>query len=404
VTRPPLPPHRSQRHAADAAGCITVDLDALARNWRAAQAASGSANASAVVKADGYGLGLPQVSEALSRAGCSRFFVALPAEGLAVRAVAPTADIYVLNGPMVGWAQTMADAALIPVLNDTLQMQTWAQTCADAGRKLPAAVHLDTGMNRLGLAADDVAAVTADAAMMQAFRLVLVMSHLACADDPAHPLNALQRQRFDAMRRCFADAPASLSNSAGLFLGADYHYDLTRPGICLYGASPSPARPAPFEPVVSASAQVLQVRDIAAGDTIGYGATFTATAPMRTATVAAGYADGVLRSAGNRAYAAVNGVRVPYVGRVSMDLVVLDISAPEAAGLQPGDSVELIGPTIGVDDLAQAAGTIGYEVLTRLGQRYERRYASPAPVSASPDARVRHTAPAHGQAKEYPPR
>ncbi|MEO0963223.1 MAG: alanine racemase [Pseudomonadota bacterium] len=355
-------------------GHLTIDLDAIARNWQAANEASGAATASAVVKADGYGLGVVPVVEALYRAGCRTFFVALASEGVAVRKTLPDADIYVLNGTMKDTTSAMVEADLVPVLNDLTQISQWKACSNAAGHTLPAALMLDTGMSRLGLDADQVSTVGGDPEVLGNLNLKLVMSHLACADDASSEMNARQKTSFDTLRARLPDAPASLANSAGIFLGSDYHYDLTRPGICLYGASPFSAASAPLEPVVRAVAEIIQVRDVKAGDTIGYGATYKASEAMRTATIAAGYADGIFRTAGNSAMAAINGRLVPYVGRVSMDLIALDISALDSASVKPGDTVELLGSTVSVDDLAQATGTIGYEVLTSLGSRYERRY------------------------------
>lgn len=355
-------------------GCLTIDVGALARNWQAANEASGSATASAVVKADGYGLGVVPVVEALSQAGCGTFFVALASEGVAIRRALPDVDIYVLNGTMKNTMASMVEANLIPVLNDLTQISLWKGQSDQVGRTLPAALMLDTGMSRLGLDEDQVSSVGSAPDALGNLDLKLVMSHLACADDAASDMNARQRTLFDALRSQLPDAPASLANSAGIFLGSDYHYDVTRPGICLYGASPFVAAPAPFDPVVTAMAEIIQVRDVKAGETIGYGATYKAAKAMRTATIAAGYADGIFRTAGNSAMAAINGTLVPYVGRVSMDLIALDISALDRASVTAGDLVELLGSTVSVDDLAQAAGTIGYEVLTSLGSRYERRY------------------------------
>lgn len=363
-----------QHVSAQSACTLTIDLDALVRNWRAANEASGAATASAVVKADAYGLGVEPVAKALADAGCDSFFVALPEEGALVRAVAPDARIFVLNGPTPGCGETMVKCQLIPAINDLTQARHWATVCAEAGARLPAALHLDTGMNRLGFGMAELEHLRNDTTLLRNFETVLVMSHLACADIPDNEMSAMQRRNFDSLRVHLPDAPASLANSAGIFLGSDYHYELTRPGICLYGASPFADAPAPFEPVITATARILQVRDIAAGETVGYGATFTAQRNMRLATIAAGYADGLFRSAAGRAFAVVNGVAVPYVGRVSMDLVVLDVSAPGARDVEAGDAAELIGPSISVDTLANAAGTIGYEVLTSLGRRYTRRY------------------------------
>ena len=357
-------------------GCLTIDLGTLARNWQAANEASGSATASAVVKADGYGLGIVPVAGALHGAGCRSFFVALADEAAAMCKAVPHSDIYVLNGPTYGQAPAIAEAGFIPVLNSPAQISQWAAQARQAGHTLPAAIMIDTGMNRLGLAPQEVRSLAGDAATLALLDIRLVMSHLACADDPSSHMNGRQKRLFDDARALLPPAPASLSNSAGIFLGPDYHYDLTRPGICLYGASPFKNAAAPFQAVVSASAEIIQIRDVAAGETVGYGATFTAPASMQTATVAAGYADGIFRAAGNSAFAAINGVQVPYLGRVSMDLIVLDISALDARSVRPGDMADLIGPAVSVDDLAQASGTIGYEVLTSLGARYKRRYIS----------------------------
>lgn len=355
-------------------GYLTIDVGALARNWQAANDASGAATASAVVKADGYGLGVVPVVKALHQAGCRTFFVALASEGLAVRKALPDVDIYILNGTMNGTCPLMVEADLIPVLNDLTQVALWKEQGEASGRTLPAALMLDTGMSRLGLDHDQVIAAESNPQVLANLDLKLVMSHLACADDASSQMNPRQRASFDTLRAKLPDAPASLANSAGIFLGSDYHYDLTRPGICLYGASPFVAAPAPFDPVVRTVAEIIQVRDVKAGDTIGYGAAYKASRAMRTATIAAGYADGIFRTAGNSAMAAINGTLVPYVGRVSMDLIALDISALDSASVKAGDVVELLGSTVSVDDLAQATGTIGYEVLTSLGSRYERRY------------------------------
>lgn len=354
---------------------MTIDLRAIRENWQAANDASGAATAAAVVKADGYGLGAVEVSRTLHEAGCRTFFVALPEEGVAVRSLLPDVEIYVLNGPSRPTTLALSAHELRPVLNSRLQVEMWAEACAQRSRAMPAALMLNTGMNRLGLDPDDLLALTNRSGPLGKIDLTLVMSHLACAEDPTSSMNGAQQATFDEMRRVLPDAPASLANSAGIFLGEDYHYELTRPGICLYGASPFADAPAPMAPVVQAEAEVLQIREITAGETVGYGATFTAQRPMRIATIAAGYADGLFRAAGNRANAAVNGTPVRYLGRVSMDLIVVDVT--EIGGdIAPGDQVELVGSTISVDDLAQAAGTIGYEVLTSLGRRYRRRYIS----------------------------
>lgn len=360
----------------DAAGAgvvLDIDLAALARNWQAARDVSGSAEAAAVVKADGYGLGIADVAQAFAAGGCATFFVATEDEGRAVRGVAPEACIYVLNGAVPGREAAFTALNLRPVLNTAEDVARWAAFCSAEGVRHPAAVHLDTGMSRLGLSEAELDRVASSRDMLAAFELALVMSHLACADDPGAALNERQRQRFDAMRARLPDAPASLANSAGMFLGPGYCLDVTRPGISLYGATPFIDRPAPFETVVTARARILQVRDVAPGETIGYGATYTAGTAMRTAIIAAGYADGIHRVLGNKGAAAVGGVRAPYVGRVSMDLIAIDVTAADPAEARAGGWAELFGRTVHVDEVAAAAGTIGYEVLTSVGSRYLRR-------------------------------
>ncbi len=369
-----LPPYPESE--GEAGSILTIDLDALAGNWRRAAEVSGKAEASAVVKANAYGLGIDRVVGALADAGCRTFFVALPAEGRAVRAVAPDAVIYVLDGAPPGSEPQYLAHDLRPVLNDPAGIRIWADFCRAQGKPLPAAIHLDTGINRLGLSEAELQAVAADTSLFDAFELVLVTSHLACADEPENPMNEAQRTRFDTMRRKLPDAPASLSNSAGMFLGPDYHFDVTRPGICLYGATCFVARPAPFDRVVTLESRILQRRSVLKGETVGYGATFTAPADIRTATIAAGYGDGIHRVLGNRGKAAIAGTRVSYVGRVSMDLLALDVSALDPATLEREEWAELIGPSVSVDEVAEAAGTIGYEVLTSMGSRHFRRYIS----------------------------
>lgn len=340
---------------------LTIDLGAIVANWRALRERHGGPVA-AVLKADAYGLGAGRVGQALAAAGCDAFFVAQRAEGLALRAAVGSAPlIAVLDGFAPG-----ADglAALIPVLN---RLEDCA---AHAGR--PAILHLDTGMARLGLSPAEQDRLAADATMRAGLRLTYVMTHLACADTPDHPLNGLQAARFDAAAaRLAPGVPRSLANSSGIFLGAAFRSDLARPGAALFGLNPTPGAANPMRPVVRLRAPILQVRDLPAGGTVGYGADWTAPRASRIATVAAGYADGYLRAAAGRATATLAGRTVALVGRVSMDLLTFDVTDTAA---QPGDWMELIGPDHPPDTLAAAAGTIGYEVLVRLGSRYRRDY------------------------------
>lgn len=355
------------------AGLLTIDLDAVAENWRRLRDRHAGAECAAVVKADGYGLGAVPVARRLAAEGCRTFFVAHPDEGVALRAALPAAAIYVLNGLMPGAEDVFAAHDLAPVLNDLGQVRRWAGWCADHGPR-PAAVQFDTGMARLGLDTREAQALIRDPAPLGAFVDPIVMSHLACADEPDHELNSRQRERFDAIRAALPGRRTSLANSPGLFLDAGYHGDLARPGVALYGGNPTPGRANPMQSVVTLAARILQVREIDTPGTVGYGATRTIGPPARLATLAAGYADGYLRSLSNRGHVVIGGVKVPVVGRVSMDLITVDITGLPAAACRPGELATLLDASHGVDDLAAEAGTIGYEILTALGRRYHRRY------------------------------
>ena len=344
---------------------LRVDLGAIVANWRDLYRIH-AAPAAAVVKADAYGLGAAAVGRALRDAGCSFFFVAHLTEGLALRsALGPGPEIAVLNGFPPGADE---DAALIPVLNHLGDVDAHARAGSAA------ILHLDTGMARLGLDAAEQHALAEDRARLDGLRLRFVMTHLACADEPDHPLNATQHHRFAAAATCLAPGvPRSFANSSGIFLGETFRSDLARPGCALYGINPTPGRPNPMRQVARVEAEVLQVRDIAAGDTVGYAASWTAPGPRRIATVAAGYADGYLRSLSGRSLGLLHGRAVPLVGRVSMDLTTFDVTdVPEA---RPGDRLLLIGGDGNTpDDIAARCGTIGYEILTSLGRRYARHY------------------------------
>lgn len=353
---------------------LTIDLGAVTENFRRlSQAAPGSAIA-AVVKADAYGLVAGEVARALWRAGCEKFFVAHADEGLSLRTVLADAEIYVLHG-LPGEEAAVIEAGLIPVLNHPGELQRHVDQARRRTRRLPAALHVDSGMWRLGFAEAELAAL--DTTMLGTLDLRLVMSHLACAEEPGHPLNELQRARFERQRAMLPRAPASLANSSAIFLGAAYHHQLCRAGVALYGVNPTPGRANPMAPVVTLQAPVLQVFEVDAHGTVGYGATYPVRPGARLATVPVGYADGYLRAAAGRATARIAGTPVPLAGRVSMDLITLDVSALPENAVRAGTMVELIGGPDGLDELAAAAGTIGYEVLTRLGTRFARRYIGP---------------------------
>ncbi|MBP0446607.1 alanine racemase [Roseomonas sp. SSH11] len=356
---------------AETSGVLTIDLDAIAANWaslRARHAGMGGGEVGAAVKADAYGLGAARVAPALAAAGCRHFFVAQLSEGMALRpALGPEPMIMVLNGFPPGADE---EAGLIPVLNSPGDIAAWSGTGRDV------LLHLDTGMARLGLTPAEAEALAADPSPLKGMRVRYVMTHLACADEPQNPMNATQAARFAALRARLPTAPFSFANSAGLFLGRDFASSLARPGCALYGINPTPGRPNPMRPVVRLSVPVLQVRDIPAGTPVGYGASWVAPRPSRIATVAAGYADGYLRSLSGRAIGRHNWQDVPLVGRVSMDLSTFDVTDHPA--ITPGSMIELIGPGNSADEVALQAGTIGYEVLTALGTRYRRAYTQTA--------------------------
>ena len=359
---------------------LTVDLDALTDNYRTLRARLKGAACAGVVKADAYGLGVKRVAPALAAAGCREFFVAHLGEGLDVRAVTPReANVYVLNGLLQGEEEEFRASGLTPVLNTLEQIQRWSEASRKVGKALSGVVHIDTGMSRLGLPPAEAATLMREPERLSAIDLRYVMSHLACAEEET-PLNQAQLREFEAFRSTFPNARASLANSSGIFLGAPYHFDLVRPGCALYGINPLPGRPNPVRQVARLDGKILQIHEVDPPRTVGYGATHRVTGRTRIATVAAGYADGWPRSLSGRGSAFTGEIRVPVIGRVSMDLTTIDISA--APHLQPGDTVQLLGDRLPVDEVADTAGTIGYEILTRLGARYHRVYVG-GPAAAA---------------------
>ena len=350
---------------------LTIDLAAIVENWRRLRRRLAGGESAAVVKADAYGLGAERVAPALAAAGCRHFFIAHPAEGLALRQVLPAAEIFVLHG-LGDAADELAAHRLVPVLNGLDEVARWSALARARNGRLPAAIHIDTGMTRLGLSPAEVGRLAP--ADLAAIDLRLVMSHLACAEETANPLNREQLRQFLALRALLPPAPASIANSSGIFLGPDYHLDLVRPGIALYGGNPLAEGPNPMAEVVRLQGRILQVRDVDTARTVGYGATHRLPGGARVATVAVGYADGYLRSLSNRGFGYIGGIRVPVVGRVSMDLITLDVSMLDRTLVQPGTIVDLIGGPAALDDVAAAAGSISYELLTRLGRRYRRHY------------------------------
>ncbi|MBY4639210.1 alanine racemase [Gluconacetobacter entanii] len=364
------------RHRAGAT--LRIDLDAIAANYRLVRdRLTPRTTCAAVVKADAYGLGLAQVAPALQRAGAEHFYVAHLEEGIALRPhVTPATRIFVLHGPLPGTEEEFTAHGLTPVLNSIEQIAGWRALARRQDRVLRAVIQLDTGMSRFGLSMDDVRAIADDADLLAGITPDLIISHLACADTPRDPANAQQRARLLDMAALLPAAPMALSASSGIFLGPDYHFDMVRPGAALYGIAPNEDGPNPLRPVVRLSARILQVRDIAAGDGVGYGLTYRAPGPRRIATIGAGYADGCLRQGASHGAAWFGETRLPILGRISMDSITIDITDVPAGALGPDMAVDLLGPQHDVDAAARAAGTIGYEILTSLGHRYHRTYVA----------------------------
>ena len=354
--------------------CLTIDLGRCQENYHTLDKMSGEAICAAVVKSDGYGLGLDQIGMALLQAGCRHFFVAHDFEGIALRSVVNEAAIYVLNGPVTTQLTHFAEHKLIPVVNSIEQLNHWMGFC-QGDEVLPLALHVDTGMNRLGLSQAECAQICCDDHLLERLRCVLLMSHLVGADRPDHPMNHIQLTRFqeiiERLPPALADVPKSLANSAGIMLGRDFCFDLVRPGIALYGANPQPMTPNLMKRVVGVEAKIIQIRHIQAGETVSYGAQFKANMPMRLATIGVGYGDGYFYGATGKAMVSINGKKCSIIGRITMDLMMVDVTDMD---IGIGDRVELIGDVITVDEVAKASGTIGYEVLTNLGGRYKRRY------------------------------
>jgi len=372
---------------ADAAGIVLVDLDALAGNWKSLNRHVAPAACAAVVKADGYGLGAARVIPALREAGADTFFVATLAEARQARHLAPEATLYVLDGVLPGSAQALRETGALPVISSLPEAKDWAPLAPSRNQPMQCAFHVDTGLNRLGLSGLEIRALAADMHTMDRLDVRLVMSHLACADEAGNAKNTQQRDVFHQLQPLLPSAPLSLAASDGLMLGADYHFDLVRPGYALYGGQALPGRITPVEPVVEAYARVLQVRDVAPGSTIGYSAAYVAERMMKVAVIAAGYADGTPRHLSTAAgtiggYVAFSGKPAPIVGRVSMDLITVDITDLEDNIPERCDWAELIGPTITLEDVGMASGTIGYEILTRLSPRFARFYlGGPQPAA-----------------------
>jgi len=365
-----------------AGGILHIDLDALASNWRTLRDHAGAAETAAVVKANAYGTGIEKAVPALADAGCRTFFVAHLSEAIRARTVAPEATIYVLNGLFSGRGPTYAEHDLRPVLGSFEEIEEWAGFCRAQSRKLKAAIHVDTGMNRLGLTVPQGMTLR-DRAELKDFETALLLSHFVSAEESDNPLNAQQIEAFETIRSSLPGIPASLPNSSGIFLRDKPGYDLVRPGYALYGGNPTPDRDNPMRPVVGLEARIVQLRWVEADQTVGYNGRWVALEKRRIATLSVGYADGYPRSASARGrsgdellagMALVAGHPCPFAGNVSMDLITIDLTDIPETQVRRGDTVTLIGGDLTIDEVGRRAGTIGYEILTNLGARYARAY------------------------------
>ena len=364
----------------DLAGAVlTIDLVAVQENWRRLRTRAGNTECGAAVKGNAYGLGIEPVARALWEAGCRTYFVARPKEGEELRAILGGAVIYVLDGLFAGQAEFYAKLDLRPALISGDEAREWAAFGRIYGRKLPCAIHADTGINRLGFSFSELDQLLGDRFTLEGLNVSLVMSHLACADDAGHPLNARQAEAFRAVRAKFPGVPGSLANSSGIFLGDAFTHDLVRPGIALYGGNPTLKVANPMHAVAILDGTVMQLRELAPGATVGYSATWEARRPSRVAILGAGYKDGVPRSLSSRddhgpAQVFISGRRCPIIGRVSMDMMAVDVTDLPAGSVTRGTRAEILGRNILIDEAAAWAGTISYELLTRLGSRYARLY------------------------------
>jgi alanine racemase len=400
----PLSPEANQAAALPSAtGILTVDLDAIVANWRKLEKAAVPAECAGVIKANAYGCGVEQVARALATAGCKTFFVATLDEARATRAALPsTAAIYVLNGFFQNTGDAYAKFDCRPVIGDLNELAEWDVFCRRTGWSGSAAIHIDTGMNRLGLTMTEAQGIVPRINAGD-HGITLVMSHLASSEQLHNPVNAKQLTAFREIASLYSGVPASLSNSSGLFLGAPFQFDLVRPGAALYGVNPTPEADNPMLPVVELKSRIVQIRTIERGETVGYGGTWTARRPTKLAIVSVGYADGYFRAAsandGTRgAEVMVAGKRCPVAGRISMDLTAIDITDLPPNAARRGHLVTLIGEGITVDELAHHFGTIGYNVLTSLGSRYVRIYKGGAAESAQQTAEVLAPEPAQARA------
>ncbi len=358
---------------------LHVDLGALKENYQTLAALAGSSQCAGVVKADAYGLGVEPISRALWQVGCRIFFVAILSEAAVLRNLLPDAEIYLLNGLIKGAAPECARLNVRPILASFEEIEEWSLFCRGKNVLLPAAVHVDTGINRLGIEYGDAVKYFQSASAFQDFKLCMVMSHLACGDEPSNPLNQQQVKKFEALRAFATDVVFSLANSAGIISSPDTYFDMVRPGIALYGSNPIEKSDTHIKSVATLNATILQVRDVAVGQSVGYGGTFTCQRPSKVAILGLGYADGFFRNLGGsnaqiRAHVDIGGHLAPVIGRVSMDMIGVDVTDLPDDSVSRAGIAEVFGEKISLDGVAQASQTLSYEVLTRLGNRFDRIY------------------------------
>ena len=353
---------------------LSIDLTSIKANFEIIRKQLSGAEAGAVVKANGYGLGAERIAGTLAKAGCKKFFVANVDEGIKLRAKLPNIDIYILNGLFPGTEEVYHEHNLSPILGSLGEIKLWKQFSSN--KPFPCCIHVDTGMLRLGLEPNEIMKITDDVSIVEGLDVRFIMSHLASADEPNNLQNETQLSSFRIARKYLPMGRATLAASSGIFLGRNFHFDLVRPGIAIYGGNPNPGKQNPMIPTISLKAQIKQIRNAQSSETIGYGASHKLSRQSQIATVAVGYADGFLRSLSNNSCGYINNFRVPLVGRVSMDLATFDVTDVPKKLAVPGQWLELIGPNHTIDQVAKEAGTIAHEVLTSLGERYHRVYKS----------------------------
>ncbi len=353
---------------------LVIDLEALRENYKKIAELVHPAAVSAVVKANAYGLGVQKVAEQLFSIGCKSFFVANLEEAIELRKILPYSEIHILNGLYKGWGKLLLEYNLKPVLNNFQQMELWLKMAKLVDRPLPADIHIDTGMSRLGFLYEEIDEIAAKLTANKLIKTDIILSHLACASDPKHPTNKAQFNKFSQLTDKFNSKRFSLSASSGIFLGKNYHFDLVRPGIAIYGGNPTPSLPNPMKQVIQLKGKIVQTSRVSKGQTIGYGATFKATVPKDVATISIGYSHGVMRSLSNTGRVWISEFEAPILGRISMDLITVDISKIPSELTSIGTCVNLFGAHQTVDQVAKKAGTIDYEILTGLGQTSNKEY------------------------------